>query len=123
MLSVGTGPEIWRVRVDLFADDDAPARPFAAAESLRSLLTEKRGDAGPGGCSADGGTGAAPDPVVGLLFYVHAQDIGDAAMTALATAREAGATCGVGPGLYDLVLIPLDAVVLPGNPNYPSLPT
>jgi hypothetical protein len=60
--------------------------------------------------------------VVGLLFWVQADDVGEAARIAVDTARRAGAGCGVGPELYDVTIIPLNAVVLPDDPQYPSMP-
>ena len=51
--------------------------------------------------------------MLGLTFWVRADDVGAAARTALDTARRAGATADVGPGYYDVALVPFEAVVAP----------
>jgi hypothetical protein len=116
----GTGAELWRVRVDLFAEDNAGHRVSAAHESLRSLLTEGEGGFEPGELGADGGLGVAGGPVVGLLFWVRGDDVGQAATVALETAERAAVGRGVGPELYDLTIIPHSAVVFADNPRYPA---
>jgi hypothetical protein len=119
---VGKGSELWRVRVDLFAEDDDGRRVSAAAEGLRSLLTEGERDPDHVGLGADQGLGVANRPVVGLLFWVRADDVGAAAVTAVETAQHAGVGYGVGPELYDVTVIPSRAVVRPDDPSYPSMP-
>lgn len=119
---VGDGRELWRVRVDLFADDDDGRRASAAADGLRSLLTGGDGVPGPGEASADQGLGVANRPVVGLLFWVKADDVGEAATIAVRTGQRAGTGRGVGPDLYDVTLIPRKAVVFPDDARYPAMP-
>jgi hypothetical protein len=51
--------------------------------------------------------------VVGLTFWVRADDVGGAATTALATAREAGRMAQAGPDYYDVSLVPRSAVLMP----------
>jgi len=119
---VGDGSELWRVRVDLFAEDGDSQRVQAAAESLRSLLREDEREPTRGDAGADQGLGITSRPVVGLLFWVRADDVGRAAKVAVETAQRAGAACGVGPDLYDVTVIPRDAVALPDDPGYPSMP-
>jgi hypothetical protein len=109
------------VRVDLFARDDDGDRVIRATQSLRGLLDDD-GDPTHADSGGDQGIGVAERPVVGLLFWVRADDVGAAARTALATARQAGADHGVGPELYDVTVIPRAAVALPGDPGYPSMP-
>lgn len=90
-----------------------------ATEALRSLLNDlgRREPA-----SGDQGLGIADTPVVGLLFWVAADDVGAAASAAVEVATKAGEGCGVGPGLYDVTVIPRDAVALPDDPRYPEMP-
>jgi len=118
----GVGSELWRVRVDLFAEPRDPRRQIdRVAERLRNLLTTNDGDPKLD-MGLDQGTGATSRPVVGLLFWVRADDVGGAATTAVEVARRAGENEGVGPELYDVVVIPRAAVVLPSDPQYPSMP-
>jgi hypothetical protein len=121
MPTSGTGSELWRVRVDLFATDADAGRVTASATALRSLLDNDE-DRDAADVGADQGLGVTGRPVVGLLFWVRADDVGEAALTAVETARRAGADHGVGPELYDVTLIPPNAVVLPGDVHYPSMP-
>ena len=53
--------------------------------------------------------------MVGLVFWVRADDVGTAAALAVDTARRAGADCGVGPERCDVTIIPRNAVRLPLN--------
>lgn len=107
--------------MDLFAEDGEPSRVTAPAEALGVLLTA--GDGGDDdGYATDQGTGVAGRPVVGLLFWVAADEVGVAATLAVDTATRAGAGCGAGPELYDVVVVPRSAVVLPRDASYPSMP-
>lgn len=117
---IGNGSELWRVRVDLFAIDDDGRRTSACVDELDRLLTGT--DDGHGGSAADQGLGVVRLPVVGLLFWVRADDVGTAATLAVETARLAGRPHGVGPQLYDIVVIPRNAVVMPNDPGYPTMP-
>jgi hypothetical protein len=118
----GVGAELWRVRVDLFAQPHDSRRQInQVAEALRGLLTANNGDARPD-IAVDQGTGTTTHPVVGLLFWVKADDVGGAATTALDIARQAGNRAGVGPELYDVTVIPRAAVVLPNDRRYPRMP-
>lgn len=119
----GQGSELWRVRVDLFAERREPARRQVGdiAGRLKTLLTQNDGDAKTG-IGVDQGTGATNRPVIGMSFWVRADDVGSAATTAIEIARRAGANEGAGPDLYDVVVIPRDAVVLPDDPTYPRMP-
>jgi hypothetical protein len=117
----GQGKDLWRVRVDLFAASTSPGLVSGTFDRLRALLTE--GDGGEQDLvGADQGLGITQRPVVGLLFWVRADDEGSAATTAVAAARAAGSGGGVGPELYDVTVIPQEAVVLPGDPLYPTQP-
>jgi hypothetical protein len=51
-------------------------------------------------------------PVLGLTFWVKADDVGSAASTVLATARQAGASADAGPEYYDVTLVPSTAVLM-----------
>jgi hypothetical protein len=121
----GQGAELWRVRVDLFA---APLERrqgdtvVTVAKHLKSLLLFRDDDPSGSDIGVDLGTGAARRSVVGLLFWVRADDVGGAAATALDIARQAGGVAGVGPELYDVTVIPRAAVVLPGDTRYPRMP-
>jgi hypothetical protein len=141
----GAGAELWRVRVDLFAEPPRPIpglpigerrlgwthfeSPIASQmKSVRARLIEELtgsdGDAvtDHGDIGLDQGTGAAGRNVIGMLFWVRADDVGQAAATAVAVARRAGEPDGVGPGLYDVTVIPRAAVSLPGEAGYPQMP-
>lgn len=114
------GASEWRVRVDLFAVDGDGFRVERAVDELRGQLQDD-------GCTnadvgGDQGLGVTGRPVVGLLFWVEADDVAGAARTALQVARRAGAAHGVGPDLYDVTVIPKEAVVRPGDPGYPAMP-
>jgi hypothetical protein len=85
-------------------------------------LLDAGGGAVPGDCCVDQGLGIAASPVVGFLFWVRADDVGAAAMTAVAAARRAGADAGAGPDLYDVTVIPFVAVAQPDDPMYPPMP-
>jgi hypothetical protein len=63
----GSGAELWRVRVDLFARDDDGDRVVRATEALRRLLDDD-GDPTHADAGGDQGIGVAAQPVVGLLF-------------------------------------------------------
>ena len=120
---IGDGAELWRVRVDLFAPDRDGAHVVAAHQALQHQLTASD-DAGrqPGESAADQGTGIEGRPVVGLTFWVRADDVGQAAAVAAKTACRAGADSGVGTDLYDVVVMPHAAVARPSDPAYPPMP-
>ena len=61
--------------------------------------------------------------MVGLVFWVAADEIGQAATLAAETARQAGAESGVGTELYDVVVIPHAAVADRYGDHYRSSPT
>jgi hypothetical protein len=71
---------------------------------------------------ADQGRGIEGRPVVGLTFWVRADDVGQAARTAVEAAVRAGVDSGVGSELYDVVVIPSTAVAWPDDPAYPPMP-
>lgn len=119
----GNGSELWRVRVDLFAPDDDGTRVTAVHEAIRRQLTESDDAARrPGESGADQGTGIANLPVIGLTFWVRADDVGDAARIALGAAQRAGADSGIGTEPYDVVVIPNAAVARTDDPRYPRMP-
>jgi hypothetical protein len=62
--------------------------------------------------------------VIGLVFWVRADDVGRAASLAVETARRAGSESGVGTELYDVVVIPSASVasVYPQISAYPPMP-
>ena len=95
----GEGSELWRVRVDLFAEDRDGARVTAAHHALAAQLTSD-GEAGiAGDVGADQGIGVEGRPVVGLCFWVRADDVGQAASTAVETASRASSDIGLGTEL------------------------
>ncbi|MGH9165854.1 MAG: hypothetical protein ACRDZW_10135, partial [Acidimicrobiales bacterium] len=100
MQAIGVGAELWRVRVDLFAEDGDGRRASAAAEALRASMSDDGDPAVMGGVGADQGLGVTSRPVVGLLFWVRADDVGTAATRAVEAACRAGDEHGVGPDLY-----------------------
>jgi hypothetical protein len=118
---VGDGSELWRVRVDLFAPDSESSRVPATHQGLQRELTQTDGAAGLWGDSAaDQGRGIEGRPVIGLVFWVRADEVGEAASLAVETARRAGAENGVGPELYDVIASPSTAVrhSAEGDPAY-----
>jgi hypothetical protein len=126
MRIVGQGAELWRVRVELFADDDSVHRVGACALSLEGLLPEDDGETLPGigaDHGVDQGIGDAARPVIAFLFWVHADDLGRAATSAVEFARVAGREAGVGPRLYKVTVLPADAVARPDDPLYPDAET
>jgi hypothetical protein len=112
MRFAGKGSDVWHVRVDLIAPDDSGSRVTPAAEELRRLLNEDDTPAAGGG-GADQGIGIEGQPVVGLTFWVRADDVGAAAMTALDTARLAGRAADVGADYYAVSLVPRSAILMP----------
>jgi len=112
MLYAGDGPEAWHVRVDLIAPDDDGSRVSPTAEALGALLQGSRDGHGHG-FGVDQGIGVEGQPVLGLTFWVRAMDLGAAALTALDTARRAGAVIEAGPDYYDVVLVPRSVIVGP----------
>lgn len=72
------------------------------------------------GISFDGGTGIAGKPVIGTLFWVAAATAGAAAdlgvQIVAAAVRDA---FQAEPSLYEVTVIPIEAVALPGDPYYP----
>jgi hypothetical protein len=120
---VGDGSELWGVRVDLFAPDRDGASVAEAHDALQRELTASDDAATrPGEVTADQGTGIAGRPVIGLSFWVRADDVGQAARTAVETARHAGTDSGVGTDLYDIVVIPNAAMARRDDPAYPPMP-
>lgn len=111
--------ELWRVRVDLFAQDGDSSRVACAASQLRVALVGIGQDPE---VAADQGHGVADRPVVGLLFWLRASDVGSAANLSYELAIKAGMECGVGPDLYDLTLVPAKAFVLPAAAHDPPMP-
>lgn len=119
----GEGSDLWRVRVDLFAEHRDPKRQVDEIYgSLEALLTGNDGDRTKGDSGVDQGTGVTDRPVVGLTFWVRADNVGPAATTAVEVARRAGAKAGAGPEIYDVTVIPRNAVVLPDDSGYPRMP-
>jgi hypothetical protein len=110
------------VRVDLFAEDDNGARVTAPHHALQRQLTSDDEVGVPAEVAADQGIGIEGRPVVGLLFWVRADDVGLAARTAVETASLAGTDSGLGSELYDVVVIPSAAVANPNGPKYPRMP-
>src|SRR5215212_7295748 len=99
---VGEGSDLWRVRVDLLAESPAPVT--TASEAMLRQLPFADGEAGVGGgVAADQGRGIEGRPVVGLTFWVRADDVAQAARTAVEVAGRAGVESGVGSELYDVV--------------------
>ena len=119
MRSVGVGAESWRVRVDVMVSRDAPSWVSLATAALSKLVTGANDGTDVG---ADQGLGVGSQPVLGLLFWVRADDVGQAAVTAVDTALNVAKTLDRTAELYDVTIVPQRAVVLPGNPRYPAMP-
>ena len=125
MRFAGEGSELWRARVDLIAPDDSAHRVPASWVAMERLLGSDDGTrlAGIGAeHGVDQGTGIAKRPVIGFTFWVRAGDVGQAAITAVDTARRAGRGVGVGPQLYDVTVIPASMVALPYGQHFPDMP-
>ena len=60
--------------------------------------------------------------MIGLIFWVRADDVGQAASLAVDTARRAGVESGVGAELYDVVVLPEASVARRDNAEYPPRP-
>jgi hypothetical protein len=117
MRPAGTGPELYSVRVDLFTDAEDPNAVVGdCADALCDVLDIPRGEWKRGEIGVDRGIGTEGRPVIGFLFWVRGHDIGDAARTALDTARAAGSRFEAGPGFFDVALVPVNAVVLSDEP-------
>jgi hypothetical protein len=118
--TAGVGSELFSVRVDLFTDAENPnSLVSSCADGLCDLLGIPSGEWTRGEIGVDRGIGVEGDPVIGFLFWVRGGDVGEAAATALETARAAGKGFGVGPRYYDVSLVPEDAIVMPEEP-FPS---
>src|SRR5258708_3270548 len=120
---VGDGAALWRVRVELFAEDDSVHRVGACAISLARLLPHDDGETLRGigaDHGVDQGIGDPSRPVVAFLFWVHADDLGRAAQRAVDFVTRAGRDAGVGPRLYKVTVLPADAVARPADPLYPD---
>jgi hypothetical protein len=118
---VGEGSELWHVRVDLLAPDDDSSRVSDARRSLLRLLVETDGGAGYQ-AAVDQGTGVEGQAVLGLSFWVRADDVGSAATVALSTARSAAAGGLAGPEFYDVVVVPRSAVRVPEDEHHLPMP-
>ena len=120
---VGDGSQLWRVTVDLFAPDGENGRVPTAHQALQHELTGTDGAARPWGDSAaDQGRGIEGSPVVGLVFWVRADEVGKAASLAVETARRAGVESGIGPELYEVIVLPSTSVRHPGEDDPAYLP-
>lgn len=120
---VGDGSNLWRVRVDLFAPDPSGHHVPPTHQALQRELTGTDGVARRSGDSAaDQGLGIEGRPVIGLVFWVRADDVGRAATLAVDAARRAGAASGVGTELYDVVVLPSTSVARQDVPGYPPMP-
>lgn len=60
--------------------------------------------------------------MLGLVFWVRADDVGRAASLAVDTARRAGGASRVGTELYDVVVIPSTSVARRDDPAYAPMP-
>lgn len=60
--------------------------------------------------------------MIGLVFWIRADDVGTAASLAVETARRAGAECGAGPELYEVIVIPSTSVRHPTETDPAYLP-
>ena len=118
---VGDGSALWRVRVDLFAEDDeALPGVVACIEVSARPATGTDGVEDQHSVAADEGLGVTHRPVVGLLFWVRADEVGKS--DGVTAARRVAEGHGVGPELYDVTVIPRDAVAMPGDSQYPQMP-
>ena len=111
------------MRVDLFAAGGGSDRVPATHQALQRELTETDGAVRPWGDSAaDQGRGIEGQPVIGLVFRVRADEVGQAASLAVETARRAGVETGVGPELFDESVFPSTSVRWSGDGDPAYLP-
>lgn len=106
----------------MFVPDDTAKWVSIASQGLRPLLTDEEGRVPRGACGVDQGLGVAKRPVVGLLFWVRADDVGRAALVAVETARRALTGHLENAALYDVTVIPEAAVAREDDPLYPAMP-
>jgi hypothetical protein len=119
----GDGSELWHVRVDLIAPDGEGWRVSAAHAELMTLLADDGAPTQGYGAGVDQGIGVEGQPVIGLSFWVRADDVSGAAATALATARAAAGSKDIaGPDYYDVVLVPRTAVLMPPDQHELRMP-
>jgi len=119
----GAGAERWRVRVGFLVAEGSVSKWIdRAAHGLDAVLEDdgerRRGD----GYYTDQGRGIEGRPVVGLLFWVKADDVGAAATEATRAARRALGDGGEELQLYDVTVIPEASVSWPDDPPYPGMP-
>jgi hypothetical protein len=107
MQAFGSGAEHWRVRVAVLANGATIHDMEAVIERLRRRLEAQPGvDDGWGVCG-EYSTGEAGDQVVGASFWVAADDVGDAASTAVATlVTECEGLTGRSHHLYEVLVVP-----------------
>lgn len=114
-----TQKPFWRVRADFFESGSSSELIKPTAQALSSLLSPAERNMG---ISVDQGLGVAKRPVIGSLFWVQADTVGSAAQTAVDLASRALLSVGVSAELYDVTVIPFDAVALPDDQSYPDMP-
>jgi hypothetical protein len=121
---VGEGAQVWRVRVELFAEDPIE-RVTAAWRSLDRMLPDDDGQQlrPPYNWSFAVDQGIGEASVVGFLFAVRADGLGTAAERAVDLARRVGGDCGVGPELFKVTLIPAEVVPVGQMEWYPPAET
>lgn len=117
MCWIGNGQQLWYARVELFVDGDSSRFVGSAWNALYKMLGCPRGDTGRPG--ADQGTGMADRPVVGLVFWVRADDVAGAAQLAFDTATEA--LEGAPQGLYGVTIIPAGSAPAVRDSSFPPL--
>jgi hypothetical protein len=116
MRSFGDGATLWRARVLLKAGHAQPSHMETALERLRDMLSERSGEAEPWDVGGEFGTGETGDATIGASFWVRADDVGAAARIAVATMTSTTeAVTGERHSLYEVNLVPRDAVVMPGG--------
>ena len=122
---VGEGAHVWRVRVELFAEDRNEDRMRAARRSLDRMLPDDDGQQlrAPYNWSFAVDQGIGDASVVGFLFAVRADGLGAAAERAVDFVQRVGASCGVGPELFKVTLIPAEVVPAHEMESYPPSET
>lgn len=121
MKCAGVGLLLWRTRVDVFAPDESGDQVGPIGDALRRSM-EGESD-GLDAIGVDQGTGVAGRPVIGMIFWVRGDDVGSAAAHARAAADAAVQEAyGETWRLYDVTVIPEDAIARPGDREYPPLP-
>ena len=110
--------------MDLFTEPGLPENPHMTPALRTALECKLVGDLEQHDLAFDAGTGIAGRTIVGSLFWVRAATVGGAADASVAAFTDAAAEAfGRVLSLYEVTVIPREAVALPDDPYYPHTST